>query len=92
LRKLVSEKTDTSDNSMLKIFDILTSEKLSYNSSDYVMYNLEIDTGEYVFMSPGISVLTGYTKTELNEIGFKSIVKEISSIRKKGSLQDKWQT
>ena len=82
MRKLVSEKTGTSDNSMLKIFDTLTSEKLSYNSSDYVMYNLEIDTGKYIFMSPGISLLTGYTKTELNEIGFKSIVKEISSDKK----------
>ncbi|MCZ6703307.1 MAG: PAS domain-containing protein [Ignavibacteria bacterium] len=71
-----------SDNRMLKIFDTLTSEKLSYNSSDYVMYNLEVDTGEYIFMSPGISLLTGYTKTELNEIGFKSIVKEISSDKK----------
>ena len=82
MRKLVSEKTGTSDNSMLKIFDTLTSEKLSYNSSDYVMYNLDIDTGKYIFMSPGISLLTGYTKTELNKIGLRSIVKEISSDKK----------
>ncbi|MCH7723755.1 MAG: PAS domain S-box protein [Bacteroidetes bacterium] len=82
MRKLESEKTDTSDNSIFKIFDILTIEELSYNSSDYVMYNLDIDSGEYIFMSPGISLLTGYTKIELNEIGFKSIVKEISSEKK----------
>ena len=82
MQKPVSEKTDASDNSMLKIINTLTSEKLSYSSSDYVVYNLKIDTGEYIFMSPGIILLTGYKRTELNEIGFKSIVKEISSDKK----------
>lgn len=57
----------------------ITSESLSYSSSGYVMYNLDFQTGEYIFMSPSVKLLTGYSKDELNEIGFKSIVKKVYS-------------
>jgi len=43
------------------------------------MYKLDYESGEYIFMSPSIKLLTGYSRRELNERGFKSIVKEISS-------------
>jgi len=70
-----------------QIFDIripkaptsITSESLSYSSFGQVMYNLDFQTGEYLSMSPSIELLTGYSKNELNEIGFKSIVKKVYS-------------
>jgi len=57
----------------------ITSGSLSYSSLGYVMYNLDFQTGEYLFMSPSINLLTGYSKNELNEIGFKSIVEKVYS-------------
>ncbi len=57
----------------------ITSESLSYSSSGYVMYNLDFQTGEYIFMSPSVKLLTGYSKNELNKIGFKRIVKKVCS-------------
>jgi len=70
-----------------QIFDIripkaptsITSESLSYSSFGQVMYNLDFQTGEYLSMSPSVELLTGYSKNELNEIGFKSIVKKVHS-------------
>ena len=70
-----------------QIFDIripkaptsITSESLSYSSFGQVMYNLDFQTGEYLSMSPSVELLTGYSKNELNEIGFKSIVKKVYS-------------
>lgn len=52
---------------------------LSYGSFAQVMYNLDFRIGKYIFMSPSIRLLTGYTKSELNKIGFKSIVKQVFS-------------
>ena len=57
----------------------VTSGSLSYSSLGYVMYNLDFQTGEYIFMSPSVKLLTGYSKNELNEIGFKSIVEKVYS-------------
>ena len=57
----------------------ITSGGLSYRSFGHVMYNLDFQTGEYIFMSPSVELLTGYSKNELNEIGFKSIVKKVYS-------------
>jgi len=70
-----------------QIFDIripkaptsITNESLSYSSFGQVMYNLDFQTGEYLSMSPSVELLTGYSKNELNEIGFKSIVKKVYS-------------
>ena len=62
-----------------KLSQGLTSESLSYNSSVYVMYNLDVESGKYIFMSPAIETLTGYTMQELNTYGFRSIVKEVYS-------------
>jgi len=61
------------------LFDSLTSDSLSYNSSVYVMYNLDVENGQYLFMSPNIKELTGYSREELNTYGFRSIVKEVYS-------------
>jgi len=52
---------------------------LSYHSSNYVMYNLDFQSGEYIFMSNSIKLLTGYTKNELSKLGFKTIIKEAYS-------------
>ena len=52
---------------------------LSYSSLGYVMYNFDFKTGTYIFMSPSVNLLTGYSKNEINEIGFKSIVKKVYS-------------
>lgn len=57
----------------------ITSGSLSYSSFGHVMYNLDFQSGEYIFMSPSVELLTGYSKNELNEIGFKSIVKKVYS-------------
>jgi len=79
VQKTTPKLPELSNTGIFKITNSLTSESLSYNSSDYVMYNLDYDSGEYTFMSPIVLSLTGYTRRELNERGFKSIVKEISS-------------
>ena len=81
LQKQTTEQIETPNPSLLNIFNTRSSETLSYNSSEYVMYKLDHETGEYIFMSPSIKALTGYSRRELNERGFKSIVQEISSHR-----------
>ncbi|RKY98169.1 MAG: hypothetical protein DRQ13_03830 [Ignavibacteriae bacterium] len=57
----------------------LMNGSLSYSSLGYVMYNLDFKTGKYIFMSPSVNLLTGYSKNEINEIGFKCIVKKVYS-------------
>ena len=52
---------------------------LSYSPLAQVIYNLDFQTVEYIFMSPSVKLLTGYSKNELNKIGFKSIVKKVYS-------------
>ena len=52
---------------------------ISYGSFTHVMYNLDFQIGKYIFMSPSIKLLTGYSKSELNKIGFKSIVRQVFS-------------
>ena len=49
----------------------------SSDLADYVMYNYDFRNTEYVFMSPSIVNLTGYTIREINEIGFNKIVREV---------------
>lgn len=41
-----------------------------------VLYRLRYDTLTYDYLSPAISVLTGYTFEELNQIGFSSIIRK----------------
>jgi PAS domain S-box-containing protein len=79
VQKITPDQSELENTGALKFFDSLSSETLSYNSSDYVMYKLDYKSGEYIFMSPSIKSLTGYTRRELNERGFKSIVKQVSS-------------
>lgn len=74
-----TEHSGNTDSSILNLFNSFSGESLSYNSSGYVMYNLDFGSGKYLFMSPCIKSLTGYSLSELNEIGFKSIVKEVYS-------------
>jgi PAS domain S-box-containing protein len=57
----------------------ITSGSLYYSSIAQVIYNLDFQTGEYIFMSPSVNLLTGYSKSELNKIGFKSIVDKVFS-------------
>jgi PAS domain S-box-containing protein len=51
----------------------------SYSSLPQVIYNLDFKTGKYIFMSPSVRLITGYSKNDLNEVGFKSIVKKVIS-------------
>ena len=81
MQELIPDPSESENTGALKFFDSLSSESLSYNSSDYVMYKLDYKSGEYIFMSPSIKSITGYSRRELNERGFKSIVKEVSSQR-----------
>ena len=81
MQKTTTEQPKPLKPSIFNIINTLSSESLSFNSSDHVMYKLDYETNEYIFMSPSIKSLIGYTRRELNEIGFKSIVKEISSHR-----------
>lgn len=69
----------TVETSTQKLTQLLTSDSLSYDSSVYVMYNYDFENGKYVFMSPGIKELTGYSMEEINVYGFRSIVKEVYS-------------
>ena len=79
MEKLQIEHPVPAETSTQKLTQVLTSESLSYNSSVYVMYNLDVESGRYIFMSPAIETLTGYTIQELNTYGFRSIVKEVYS-------------
>jgi PAS domain S-box-containing protein len=45
-----------------------------------VIYQFNHKTRVYDFISSGITELTGYTFSEINEIGFENLVKEVSEI------------
>jgi len=79
VEKLQIAASATVETSTQKLSRLLTSDSLSYDSSVYVMYNYDFESGQYVFMSPGIKELTGYSMEELNIYGFRSIVKEVYS-------------
>jgi PAS domain S-box-containing protein len=81
VREVIPDPSELENTGALNFFNSLSSESLSYNSSDYVMYKLDYKSGEYIFMSPSIKSLTGYSRRELNERGFRGIVKEVSSKR-----------
>ena len=75
--KYIIRKVHIINKEQLQIFDSpipnepasIMSGSLSYSSLGCVMYNLDFKTGEYIFMSPSVKLLTGYSKDELNEIG-----------------------
>ena len=58
-------------------FDSLQNSKLIFDNSENVIYFLDCATRKYDYMNSAVSELTGYTMQELNEIGFKSIIKEV---------------
>jgi len=47
--------------------------------NDKVIYYFDQNSGKYEYMSKGIKRLTGYTLQDLNDIGFKKIVREVLS-------------
>ena len=51
-------------------------------SQENVMYRYDYSSGLYDYMSSGIIDLTGYTKEEINKIGFSSIIKKNIIIKK----------
>ncbi len=55
----------------------MESGSLIKSQSISVIYSLNITDGKYDFISSGIYALTGYTASEINEIGFDIIVKKI---------------
>ena len=58
--------------------------ELIFTHSDVVIYRYDYNKKYYDYMSPSILNLTGYTKDEINEIGFKEIIKKIESTSTKG--------
>ncbi len=52
------------------------------NTSKDVIYSLLFDTMTYNYISPAIEQLTGYTANEINQFGFKEIVRKIEQIGK----------
>ena len=50
--------------------------ELIFTHSDVVIYRYDYNKKYYDYMSPSILNLTGYTKDEINEIGFKEIIKK----------------
>ncbi|MFO7446785.1 MAG: ATP-binding protein [Ignavibacteriaceae bacterium] len=55
----------------------LLNSKLILDNSENVIYFYDYTTQKYDYMNPAIVDLTGYTMDELNEIGFRSIVREV---------------
>ena len=51
--------------------------ELIFTHSDVVIYRYDFNKKIYNYMSPSIQNLTGYTKEEINEIGFSKIVKKV---------------
>ncbi len=43
------------------------------------LYQLRYDTMTYDYLSPGITILTGYTPREINELSFASLVLEVKT-------------
>jgi len=48
---------------------------MAENTGD-VLYRLKYDTMNFDYLSPAVSMLTGYTTEEINIIGFKSLIKQ----------------
>ncbi len=48
-------------------------------SSGDIIYRLRYDTMQYDYLNPAFEKITGYTLDEINQIGFKSIVRQIES-------------
>ena len=51
---------------------------VSENSGD-IIYRLRYDTMQYDYLNPAFEKITGYSLTEINNVGFKSIVRQIES-------------
>ncbi len=52
-------------------------KEIIFNHSDIVIYRYNHIKNTYEYISPSIKNLSGYTEKEINEIGFKKIVKKI---------------
>lgn len=59
---------------------------VSENSGD-IIYRLRYDTMQYDYLNPAFEKITGYSLTEINNIGFKSIIRQIESYAE-SSLQE----
>lgn len=51
---------------------------VSENSGD-IIYRLRYDNMQYDYLNPAFEKITGYSLTEINNVGFKSIVRQIES-------------
>ncbi len=49
---------------------------MAENTGD-VLYRLKYDTMAFDYLSPAISILTGYTAEKINKIGFKRLIKQM---------------
>ncbi|HKB85914.1 MAG TPA: PAS domain S-box protein [Ignavibacteriaceae bacterium] len=63
----------------MKLYGKTSIKESEFNLTELsVIYHLNHQTGKYEFISPGILSLTGYSSTEINDIGFENIVKGVS--------------
>ena len=58
--------------------------ELIFTHSDVVIYKYDHNRKTYNYMSPSIQNLTGYTKDEINDIGFSKIVKKVECSYSRG--------
>ncbi len=59
-----------------------------FDASETIFYNYDFKSQRYEYMSPEIESLTGYKKEEFNEFGFKKIVKEIITVKRRDLVID----
>ncbi|PJA99375.1 MAG: hypothetical protein CO128_03770 [Ignavibacteriales bacterium CG_4_9_14_3_um_filter_30_11] len=59
--------------------------ELIFTHTDVVIYKYDHNYKNYSYMSPSIQNLTGYTKVEINKIGFNKIVKKVECSYSKDS-------
>lgn len=69
--------------------DHIPPEIPSLNDYNKVVYFFDQNTGRYKYMSSEINDLSGYSAEELNNMGFKSIVKEVINSKRELFTQNK---
>ena len=72
-----------------KLSDNFSTEIPSLSDYNKVVYFFDQNSGRYNYMSSGITELSGYTTEEINEIGFKNIVKEIVNSKREVFIQNR---
>jgi PAS domain S-box-containing protein len=75
-----------------KSIENLSQEIPSLSDYNKVVYFFDQNTGEYKYMSSGITELSGYSAEEINKISFKNIVKEVINSKRELFTQNRENT